>query len=417
MFVNLCLRAGCQKRLLVFVCVLITAGGCAIGSAGRRPAVTVEDLTLERIDRSIDLAAGYMIRNCDAEGRFSYLANTDPGVKVKPGYNIIRHAGAIYALCMYEQSRPDDRTRQAILRSAGFLKRESVAPVEGQPEMLAVWSKEKSPVYAKLGGTGLGLVALVNAEKILPGTTSIDDLRKLGRFLLFMQKGDGSFYTKYSAKDGRIGHPPSLFYPGEACLGLLALYGIDPRPEWLQGASNGVSRLAAVRDGPDKLELDYWTLIASAELLKHYDRRLQPVSYNVVLRHAVGVCGYVVDYARNNFRVYYGCFSGDRRTTPTSAALEGLLAALTYLPEEERSLERAIVSVTGAGAAFVLSGQVTEGDLAGGFPAKVPDTRKARTAKVSNADSEIRIDYVQHALSALLRYREFIEKKRLKALE
>jgi len=400
--------------LVIILLILLAINGCGIWLLGRKSVSAVATLTLKRLDQAIDLAAGYIVRNCDVNGRFTYLVNIKPGVKVKPNYNIIRHAGTIYALCMYEQSRPDEKTRQAIRRSVEYLKREAVTPIEGRPEMLAVWSKDKALVSAKLGSAGLGLVALMSTEKVLPGTTPIEELRKLGLFLLFMQKEDGSFYSKYilSSKEGRSSYPPSLYYPGEACLGLLMLYEKDPQIEWLQGAANAISHLVRVRENTGKIERDYWTLIAIAELLKYYDRCRQPISSTAILQHAASICGYVVSDAQSNFGIYPGCFTGDRRTTPTSAALEGLLAALIYLPEEYKSLKQSIASTTEAGTAFLITGQVMTGEYAGGFLAKAPDPKpKPNELGTRNSDTEIRIDYVQHALSAMLRYRKFFQEK------
>jgi hypothetical protein len=50
---------------------------------------------------------------------------------------------------------------------------------------------------AKLGGAGLGLVALVRLAKMQPGAVPIDEGRRLGQFVAFLQRGDGSFYSKY----------------------------------------------------------------------------------------------------------------------------------------------------------------------------------------------------------------------------
>jgi len=79
------------------------------------------------------------------------------------------------------------------MQSAKYLRDESILPVPGDEKMLAVWSRPKvngtgKPLQAKLGGTGLGLVALVSVEDIAPGFVPIGDLRALGRFIIYMQK-------------------------------------------------------------------------------------------------------------------------------------------------------------------------------------------------------------------------------------
>jgi len=59
--------------------------------------------------------------------------------------------------------------------------------------------------------------------------TPMGYLPKLGNFLLFRQKTDGSFYSKYlPEKGGRDDCWRFLYYPAEAALGLLMLYTKDP---------------------------------------------------------------------------------------------------------------------------------------------------------------------------------------------
>jgi hypothetical protein len=59
------------------------------------------------------------------------------------------------------------------------------------------------------------LVALASVRQISPQTVSLEQLQSLGRFLLFLQKEDGSFASKYSIASGAEDWE-SLYYPGEA---------------------------------------------------------------------------------------------------------------------------------------------------------------------------------------------------------
>lgn len=154
-----------------------------------------------QLNQAIHLAADYLLKICDDKGKFVYRINLNPKVKPKRKYNMLRHAGTMYALAMYEQKYPNAKTLDTLVRASQFLKK-TIAPVPNKAGLLAVWSKSqmtgsKIPLQAKLGGTGLGLVALLSLEQIKPGTTPIEYLRKLGQFLVFMQKNDGSFYSKY----------------------------------------------------------------------------------------------------------------------------------------------------------------------------------------------------------------------------
>jgi hypothetical protein len=110
--------------------------------------------------------------------------------------------------------------------------------------------------------TGLGLVALVNAEKVLPGTTSIEDLRKYGPVLLFMQEAT-AVSIRNIRHDGRIGHPPRFSINGEGVSAFGALR-IGPRPNGCRGRLTGQRlRLSGMARTSSN---GFWTLIASAEL-------------------------------------------------------------------------------------------------------------------------------------------------------
>jgi hypothetical protein len=77
---------------------------------GSNPSPVVLDRAVyaspQRVSRAIVIAGGYLERNCDTSGRFAYLVDTDSG-EVSPSYNVVRHAGAIYALAMMNSLHPD----------------------------------------------------------------------------------------------------------------------------------------------------------------------------------------------------------------------------------------------------------------------------------------------------------------------
>jgi hypothetical protein len=87
--------------------------------------------------------------------------------------------------------------------------------------------------------------------------------------------------------------------------------------------------------------------------------------------------------------------------------LEGLLAAMGYLPKDSANLRRRMISVTNDGLLFLLRAQFRTGPYTGGIPRAIkalsenhPQFSKSFNRRVT----EIRIDYVQHALSAMILY-------------
>jgi hypothetical protein len=106
-----------------------------------------------------------------------------------------------------------------------------------------------------------------------------------------------------------------------------------------------------------------------------------------------------------------GGFTQDGRTTPTATRLEGLLAALEFLPREDTALRAQIEAAVKLGVEFLLRAQIKSGPFAGGVPGAMPE-RTSVVMKAQARESELRIDYVQHALCAWLRYENlFVTKK------
>jgi hypothetical protein len=366
---------------------------------------------------AIHLSAKYLNKACDQNGKFLYRVNLNPNVRPTPKYNFLRHAGSIYALADYDRYHPNSSTLNTLERASAYLKKAAIGPIPDRNDLLAVWSRaeltgSQKPLQAKLGGTGLGLIALLSVEKRKPETTPVDFLRKMGNFIVFMQKTDGSFYSKYiPIKGGKDDSWTSLYYPGEAALGLLMLYEKDPDPRWLQAAANAIAYLARLRAGKSQVEVDHWALLATAKLLPLYDRCQQPLPESEILNHAIRICESIITH-RSRFSkntLEHGCFTDNGRTTPTAIRLEGLLAAYRFLPVGHKALQESIRVTATQGIAFLIRSQVPSGKYAGGIPRAIrllPENHPRFDRSFNERATEVRIDYVQHALSAMLDYRE-----------
>lgn len=406
---------------LVFACIL-TAVGCTPkhllpARPGRRPTrQATRTVTPAQLDRAIRLATGYLVRSCLPSGRFVYLRQADAKPVPTKSYNMLRHAGAVYALtCAYART-PTEEVRRAMVRAAAWLREEHIRPVPGEKNMLALWSPDNErtradrgkPALAKLGGAGLALVALARVEQSVPGSVSRADLRSLARFLVRMQKPTGSFYSKYYVGIGPDDRWVSLYYPGEAMLGLLALHDLDADPRWLGAAARGMGYLVHSRAARSSLPPDHWALLATAKLLTKWSRLSEPpVSREAVIHHAERICRQIATRQVRSAHdpLLTGALVRDGRTCPTATRLEGIQAVIPFLPAASKGLRTRLEETARAGVAFLVRSQLTTGDCRGGFPyaiRKLPDEPRHRrfNARVRT----VRIDYVQHALCALLEY-------------
>jgi hypothetical protein len=357
----------------------------------------------------VHAAARYLIQTCDATGQFQYRVNTDPSVRVTPKYNMLRHAGTVYSLCMYEDRHPTALTRAAIARAVGFMQRNAIGGVGSHTNMLAVWSRPKvnlgdGPLQAKLGGTGLGLVALTSAHRIGAVESDMGQLRKLAEFICFMQEKDGRFISKYiPSEGGRTDFWASLYYPGEAALGLVMLYEVDPDPKWLDAAMRALLYLARDRQDDTNLPPDHWTLLATHRFLRLPRSWEKKREYQLLEAHAAQLCRSIIAVRAPNTRTVG--FTGDGRTCPSATRLEGLIAALPLLADP--LLKARTQHAIDQGIEFLLNTQLRGGPCAGGWPRaarKLPKSHSGHTSSFNRRSTEVRIDYVQHAMSALLMY-------------
>jgi hypothetical protein len=354
-------------------------------------------------------AARYLIHSCNATGQFNYRINTDPSVRVRPKYNILRHAGTIYSLCLYEDRYPTALTRSTIARAVGFMQRNAIGGVGSHTNMLAVWSRPDinlgdDPLQAKLGGTGLGLVALTSALRLGVVDVDMEQLRQMAEFIRFMQVENGRFISKYiPSEGGRLDLWASLYYPGEAALGLVMLYELDPDPRWLDSAMQALLFLAADREDDQELPPDHWTLLATHRLLRLPRVWEKKRKYQILEKHAAELCQSITGTRRPN--TSWVGFTGDGRTCPSATRLEGLIAALPLL--KDPLLRARTQHAVEEGIEFILRTQHHIGRCAGGWPRaaeKLPESHSGYTSSFNRRATEVRIDYVQHAMSALLMY-------------
>jgi len=407
----------CALRALL--CALLLASVALAGCSppperaeqnGGREATPTPPGDVSSTAQAAAFAATYLVGAVGEDGRFVYRINMNPDVEVRDDYNILRHAGTVYSMAQYYELEPDPAVLEAMLRAGAYLRDEALGPVPDGADMLAVWSDPTEdrdiPEQAKLGGAGLGLVALCSIERVQPGFTPLEDLRRLGRFITYLQKDDGSYHSKYvPSAGGRQDEWVSLYYPGEAALGLAILHELDPSGGWLEPAARSIEYLALDREKQAEVPADHWVLLATEKIFELASREELPVSRELLESHALRICEAMLaeqidDPARP---ALHGGFARDGRTTPTSTRLEGLQAVLGFLPAEHE-MRPVIESAVERGIGFLLRAQVTEGEYAGAFPRSVVrvggDSERAR--EFNEDATEVRIDYVQHALSALV---------------
>ncbi len=392
----------------------LTSSMTESGKPAKAAAVTPKEL-----DESIEIGRRYLLRGFGPDGRFMYRVNLDPKVAIKEKYNILRHCGTMYALALCQARQKDVETADVLVRASVYLKGASFGPVPGKKGLLAAWSYPEltggvKVIQAKLGATALGLLALVHVENVAPGTTTPKDLAAMADFIVYMQNANGAFCSKFIPSAGGKNHAwVSLYYPGEAILSLVTLYEHDKNTKWLAAADRGIAYLIASRDGVKSLPPDHWALLATGKLIKHSRAGKTKTTVAQLKSHAERICESMLIETRRLCAepIAEVGLTGDGRTCSTATRLEGHLAALTHSLIRQDALRRCVETQAKASMRFLLDTQIRTGLVAGGMPRaarRLPVADNEYSKTFNRRAGEIRIDYVQHAISAMMQFEKFI---------
>ncbi len=318
----------------------------------------------QNLSQAITLGAEYMQNHLHQDGKFDYQVFLDKNKK-SFGYNIIRHSGAIYSLGLYNNFHRNKKTENSIKIATNYL---------------IDFNKNNSRI--NLGNLGLGLVALTSAYKIERDNNISKEMYNYANNILKLQNEDGSFDTV------------SLYYPGEATLGLIMLYNFDHNSKWLFAAEKSINYLLKKYEITKYVPIDHWLLIAIRQFFPNYNNLKNPLmTQEKILKISNKIAEVVLSEPRyTNFRV-----------APLSTRMEGLASLHAILPDSY-GIKLSIKNYLRWGADQIMVRQITNcaGEysfVCGGF-INVPENSDEY---ILNQQS-IRIDYPQHAISALLVY-------------
>lgn len=350
----------------------------------------------DRLPESATSGANYLLNSIRKDGLFVYEIDAVNGA-VRGDYNILRHAGALYALYQwaYQTGFKDIMT---VMEPAMTYLVQQISPLDAQdaPHLLCVVEKGE----AKLGGAALAMLALLERYKGRPTDEDLRLLRGLGAFILWMQQADGKFRSIYVVAKDRFTNFESVYYPGETILALARLYAIDPDPAWLYAVRAGTLYLLKNPVGHQKLSRghNHWFVMALSEI---YVLIPQPIIYEELSL-------IVEDTIRSTREMLKGAAGVHGRYSSASLATRGesLVAAVT--------LELALNNTQKLEAMLTLLDQVLTYCLGFQVELSLSDDRFGVRGgiKKSRKNDGIRIDYVQHVLqvqTGLLKLRPALE--------
>jgi len=336
-------------------------------------------------------AGQYLSQALDEEGRFvyNYLAKTD---RDDGAYNMLRHAGSIFALLEWYGESGDLASLQAAQRGLNYLwKQYSACPFN------KIWPCIIDGGEIKLGGNALAVLAMNEHYRVTGDRHWLGPAQVLSEWMIDNQSSNGQFRPhKWDYPSGKASDFISAYYPAQTIFALLRLYRSDHDPRWLSAAEHGVDWLIEVHDA-NKTGQDHWLMYALRELntmtakpryMKHVWRISEAILRSQNLDQTVPL----------EQRDWYGSYNRPPRSITTATRSEALVNAAWLASANDRQRLPAIQTGLCAAIGFQLQTQFrAENSL------YLPKPIKAIGGFHRDLqDLSIRIDYVQHNLNAIL---------------
>jgi hypothetical protein len=347
---------------------------------------------VERLLAAVRRGADYLLRVMNRDGRFAYMYHPLDD-REDTSYGWLRHAGTTYALFeAYEELGTPAYLEKGEL-ALSYLR----AHLRDDAESLGKYALDTSDEeQQKVGGAGLALLAFAKDAATTGKRSELETMRALARFILKQQYADGHFRANADLeKDGQRLKKEPVYYPGEAVLGLMRLYAIDPQQAYLDAARKAADWVIRVRDGgasEDNQEHDHWMTYALNELYR-------VTRDDAYMEHAYKIARAIQKKERGPDAPapdLVGTFY-DGQSTPASTRLEAYDADIA-LSRFAGKPEDWLLGPAKAAACSILGQQY---DAADGYWLKNP-AKADGGVRESLFVADVRIDYVQHAMSAWL---------------
>lgn len=372
--------------------ITVASGGSIAGSAPATSAVP--DGQRGRLIDAAIAGGDYLVRMQRSDGRFYYWYDPADDRLEYNQYNMVRHAGAALSLFDLYSATRDKRFLDSARLAISFLTtrfRDAAGESGGPKRGLYVLDFDGK---AKLGANGLALLAMARSLEIEKSQALLSSADGLASLILSMQRPDGSYDSYYRIKGDEPSGSVSLYYPGEAMLGLLALHKLNGKKELLESAVRGADFLIESQRKLKEPPPDAW-LMQALEVLFKISNEKRYAEHAIAL--ATTLIGY--QYGENSAAGQPGGFGPDQPDAGSTASrVEGIVAAYRIAEKVKHSNVPKLAKSLRAATDFLLSKQFTRANsfffprsdrAAGGFP-------ESMTSMV------IRIDFVQHSISALL---------------
>lgn len=343
----------------------------------------------------------FILRQIREDGRFHYQyyplenrhSRTDDNA-----YSLPRHSGTVYALALLYGLTGEARFKAGAERAIAWLGKQ-IPPACGAPDRACV-AKGRS---ADLGSTALTLVGMLEYQRRTGDARYADQSRRLLEFVLWLQRADGDFHHVYDLQtNALVPQDRRLFFSEEAALALVMAHEVLGDQRYLDAAERALDYLTGPKYhyflGRFIYGADHWTCIAAEEAHprlkspKYLDFCLEYAAFIRRLQFAPG------EWRNTDFTGHYGFTALMVPQAAAAGFTEAVISAWELSKKHGRPDEA--VRVQAAIALDALARESLRPDNAW----MMPDPAAARGGiRRSLVEQEVRIDFTQHAASALIR--------------
>jgi len=358
----------------------------------------------------------YLVAHLGANGRYVYehdlwTGQATDATKLGGNYSMPRHAGTTYFLAELYRITKEPWLREPIERAfahlADLLAQGNCAGTLPDGAAFDCVIDRGEPV-AQLGSTALAVVALAEYQRATGDTRYLSLAQKLTAWILYMQRPDGSFRHLYDVKTRTPDdHSELLYYSGEAALALARMHVVTGDARYGAAAERALDWLVDWYDffmAGFFYGEEHWTCIAAEAIwpVAKRDKYMEFChGYGAFLRAQQAEPGehpdeddYAGSYNITPFVVPYNTPAGSRTEAMISAYLLG---------KHHGSPDRRVAGQIRAAMQYALGQQIrpdSDYNVLGQGDGAMPGTP---------IDRNIRIDYVQHVCSAMIRTSEWID--------
>jgi hypothetical protein len=349
-------------------------------------------------------AAMYLARITGETGRLRYQVRPETGVDLDD-YNWPRHAGVTWFLAEAAATYRDPALLAATARASRHLLQDGLSKC-GAETCVADGN------IADVGSSAMTLLALSAVARVDATSASLqrEVRRSLARFLLSQQRPDGEFAHQFDRTRGKAIDIQLPYYTGEAALALVTVAEDLAEPELYAAAGRALSYLAtrgwSFPLASYWLAEEHWTCQASAALLRakrpHAEgqglcRRWLEMQRGLLWRSEAPAADLLGSFSVVPFVA--------PRLTPAASRSEAAIAYLdtVRLGDDEDVATRAQVEPA---LRLLLRHQFKPVDA---YALRDPALMMG-AIPASTVDRDVRIDYVQHAGMAFLRFAEVLRR-------